>query len=67
MLMYYFLVALLILLVFYALTKLFSSLLKGCVSVILLIIVIGIVYTYTMADKNPINIFDFNTVEDFKN
>lgn len=64
--MYYLLMLLLIMVTVYVLTHVLSSLFKGCITTLGLLIIVGIVYIFVSSTFRPVNLLNYFVVENFE-
>lgn len=64
--MYYILLAIALILAYSLVTRLVTSLFKGCLVVVGLGILAGALYVFITSSSRPVNLFDYYIVEDFQ-
>ncbi len=64
--MYYILAAVLFVIVYFALAKILSSILKGCLVTVGAFLLAGTVYYFLISTKQPVTIFDFIMIDNFQ-
>lgn len=63
--MYYILLAIALILAYALITKLISSVVKGCAVVLGIGLLVAVVYVFLLSRTQPVNIFGIYVVEDF--
>ena len=63
--MYYVLAAIFFIIVYFALAKILSSILKGCLVTVGIFVVLGAVFVFVKSIQNPVVLFNYITVDNF--
>ena len=64
--MFYLLAILLFIVSYYVFVKLMSSILKGCLMAVFILVLFSVIYVFVLSAQSPVYIFDYYKIDNFE-